>query len=228
MKNGVFVTGTDTDCGKTRVSVELIRQLRMQGLRVAGFKPVAAGAELRDGNLFNDDALALGAASGLAFPYTTLNPFCFAPPIAPHLAAEEAAVVIRAAPILASFDVLASASDFVVAEGAGGWRVPLGPGLDLQALALALGLPVLLVVGLRLGCLNHAQLSEQAVLASGAPLIGWVGSQVDPGMTRLNENLATLRSVLSAPCLGVLPHPGSATVLDPALPLDIDGIIGAD
>jgi dethiobiotin synthetase len=227
MKQGVFVTGTDTDCGKTRVSVELIRQLRGRGLRVAGFKPVAAGAHLRDGKLVNDDALALSAASGLDIPYATVNPYCFAPPIAPHLAAAEAGVRIESGSIALAGEALARSCDYLVVEGAGGWRVPLGPDLDIQGLALALGLPVLLVVGLRLGCLNHALLSEQAILGSGAALIGWVGSQVDPGLASLNENVFTLRSVLSGPCLGVLPHPDSRFALDPAFPLALNRIAPA-
>jgi len=222
---GVFVTGTDTGCGKTWLSVELIRQLRGQGLRVAGFKPVAAGAALRDGNLVNDDALALAEAGGLDIPYATINPYCFAPPIAPHLAAAEVRVRVGIGPIRVAFKELVGCSDFVVVEGAGGWRVPLGPGLDMQLLALELGLPVLLVVGLRLGCINHALLSEQAILTSGARLLGWVGAQVDPGMASLNENIATLGSALSRPCLGILPHPGALNAPDREFPLDLRGVL---
>jgi len=226
VNRGVFVTGTDTDCGKTRVSVTLISQLRAKGIRVGGFKPVAAGADWSDGKLRNDDALALRAASGLDIPYTTLNPYCFAPPISPHLASAEAGVTIEVDPIRAACAELASGCDFLVVEGAGGWRVPLGPQLDIRGLALELGLPVLLVVGLRLGCLNHALLSEQAILESGARLLGWVGSQVDPAMVYLNENVATLRSGLSAPCLGILSHPDSHSTLDPAVPLAVEQVVG--
>ncbi|MCP5429126.1 MAG: dethiobiotin synthase [Chromatiaceae bacterium] len=214
MNRGVFVTGTDTGCGKTHTSMALIHALRDQGLRVAGFKPVAAGADWHDGELRNDDASALLAASGLDLPYAAVNPYCFAPAIAPHLAAAEAQVTISFGSILAAFEKVRAASDFVVVEGAGGWRVPLGPGFDIQGLALALGLPVILVVGLRLGCLNHALLSEQAIKASGAALLGWVGSQVEPGMPRLQENIATLEVELSAPCLGVLLHRDTAEAAD--------------
>jgi len=228
MNRGVFVTGTDTDCGKTRVSVALISQLRGLGIRVAGFKPVAAGADWCDGELHNDDALALRGAAGLDVPYATVNPYCFVPPISPHLAAAEAGVMIEPGRIRAARDELASGSDFLVVEGAGGWRVPLGPHLDTQGLAIELGLPVLLVVGLRLGCLNHALLSEQAILASGAGLLGWVGSQVDPRMARLNENVATLKVGLSGPCLGILSHPDSQLALDPAVPLALERMIGKD
>jgi len=226
MNHGVFVTGTDTDCGKTRVSVALILQLREQGIRVAGFKPVAAGGDWRDGKMRNDDALALRAASGLDTPYATLNPYCFAPPISPHLAAAQAGETIEVGPIRAACAELAADCDFLVVEGAGGWRVPLGRELDIQGLALELGLPVLLVVGLRLGCLNHALLSEQAILQSGARLLGWIGSQVDPAMARLNENIATLRSGLSTPCLGILAHPDSQAILEPALPLALERVMG--
>jgi len=225
MNHGVFVTGTDTGCGKTRVSLALIAQLRARGIRVGGFKPVAAGSELHDGELRNDDALALIAASGLDVSYRVANPYCFEPAIAPHLAAAEAGTQIEAGPILAARDELASGCEFLVAEGAGGWRVPLGPRLDMQGLALELGLPVVLVVGLRLGCLNHALLSEQSILASGARLLGWIGSQVDPGMARLNENIATLDAGLSRSCLGILPHPRSDKTLTRAAPLEIDYLV---
>ncbi len=201
---GLFVTGTDTDCGKTRVAVAIIRRLRADGLRVAGFKPVAAGAEPGPGGLRNADALALAAASGLGLPYELVNPYCFAPPIAPHIAAAEAGTAIDPDRLLAAFDRLAPSCDLVVVEGAGGWRVPLGAGFDIQALALALRLPVVMAVGLRLGCLNHARLTEQAILASGAALAGWIGSAVDPDMARRSENLDALAELLDSPCLGVL------------------------
>lgn len=225
MNRGIFVTGTDTDCGKTLVSVTLVQRLRARGVRVTGFKPVAAGAVRRDGELRNDDALALMGASRLDIPYATVNPFCFAPAIAPHLAAAEEGVKIESGPIQAAFAELAADCEFLVVEGAGGWRVPLGAELDIQGLALALGLPVLLVVGLRLGCINHALLSEQAILASGACLLGWIGSQVDPDMGRLNENIATLKSGLSRPCLGILPHPDARQSLAQDVPIDIDTLL---
>jgi dethiobiotin synthetase len=203
---GLFVTGTDTDCGKTLVAAAIIRRLREPGLRVAGFKPVAAGADATVTGLRNADALALCAASGLDLPYDLVNPYCFEPPIAPHIAAAEVGVVIEPARLLSAFETLAGRCDLVVVEGAGGWLVPLAPGLDMQRLALLLELPVVLVVGLRLGCLNHALLSEQVILASGARLLGWIGSQVDPAMQRVQANLETLYSRMASPCLGVIPH----------------------
>jgi dethiobiotin synthetase len=222
---GLFVTGTDTGCGKTQVATALIQGLRQRGLRVAGFKPVAAGAEWHDGILQNDDALALSAASELALPYATVNPYCFAPPVSPHLAAAEVDTSIRLEQVRAAAEALAAHSDLLIAEGAGGWLVPLGPALDMPDLVRVLGLPVLLVVGLRLGCLNHARLSELAIRDSGARLLGWVGSQIDPQMARLNENIATLQRRLSAPCLGVLGHPKSNTRLERPLPLDLDACL---
>lgn len=219
MTRGLFVTGTDTGSGKTHVAADLIRRLRGQGIGVAGFKPVASGGELHDGNLRNDDALTLADASGLALPYATVNPYCFAPPIAPHLAAAEAGVQIDLDVIRAAYDAVGQRADIVIVEGAGGWHVPLGGGLDIAGLARALALPVLLVVGLRLGCINHARLTESAILASGVRLIGWIGSQIDPHMARLEDNLATLDEVLESPCLGVLTHArGSPPQAAPAPP----------
>lgn len=215
MNWGYFLTGTDTDCGKTHVACEVIRLLRGLGLRVAGFKPVAAGAVLCDGKLQNDDALALMAASGLDLPYDWVNPYCFRPPIAPHLAAADCGSEIALDRILDAFVHLGDSSDLIVAEGAGGWAVPLGRELDMPALASALGLPVVLVVGLRLGCLNHARLSAQSIVASGVALAGWIGSQVDPQMARVEDNIASLEGLLEAPCLGVVPHPSAPPLRRP-------------
>ncbi|MDJ0739388.1 MAG: dethiobiotin synthase [Gammaproteobacteria bacterium] len=205
MSVGLFVTGTDTDCGKTHVARALIRLLDDQGIRVVPFKPVAAGAASDDGNLRNDDALALIAACGRELPHDLVNPYCFAPPIAPHIAAAEVGAAIDSDRIRAAFAALGAHGDVVIAEGAGGWLVPLGDGYDIADLAADLGLPVLLVVGLRLGCLNHARLTERAILDSGLPLAGWIATQVDPAMTHVDDNVAALRERLTSPCLGVLP-----------------------
>jgi dethiobiotin synthetase len=202
---GLFVTGTDTGCGKTRVAVALIASLRRRGLSVAGFKPVAAGAQRHDGLLKNDDAMALLRVSSPGLSYAEVNPFCFEEPVSPHIAAAAGSRTVSLAEIADRLQSLCLRHDLVVVEGAGGWRVPLGPELDIEALAVGLKLPILLVVGLRLGCLNHAQLSEQAIEASGAPLLGWVGSEVDPQMPRRRENLDTLKQRLHSPGLGVLP-----------------------
>ena len=223
MNRGAFVTGTDTGVGKTLVASALIRALRRRGLVVAGYKPVAAGAECRDGKLRNDDALTLADASGLDGPYCRVNPYCFAPAIAPHIAAADRSVVIELDIIKREFNELQRISDAVVAEGAGGWLVPLGRDLTMADVARTLDLPVLMVVGLRLGCLNHALLTAQAIQASGVRLAGWIGSQVDPAMPRPVENLATLDAQLDVPCLGVMGNPQHPACADVSRPLFADG-----
>ncbi len=206
MTAGLFVTGTDTGCGKTLVTLGLLRALALTGQRVAGMKPVAAGAESTPTGLRNDDALAIQSLCDPAADYETVNPICFAPAIAPHIAAAEARRPVTLAPIVAARDALAADHDVIVVEGAGGWRVPLADGLDMGGLALHLGFPVVLVVAMRLGCLNHALLTQEAIHATGLPLIGWVANTVQLGMERMPENLQTLHSRLEAPCLGELPH----------------------
>ncbi len=203
---GWFLTGTDTDCGKTRVAVALIHVLRAHGLRVAPFKPVAAGAEPTPEGPRNSDAEALIAAAGGDWEYVQVNPYCFAPPISPHLAAAEAGARIDLDRLVAQARTLAAGADRLVVEGAGGWLAPLGPGIAIEDLARTLSLPVLLVVGLRLGCLNHALLTAARIRDSGCMLAGWVGSVLDPGMARLERNIATLEDLLPAPCVGILPR----------------------
>ncbi len=214
---GLFVTGTDTDCGKTVVACALARGLRARGFRVAPFKPVAAGARRTATGLRNADAEALIAACGGGWDYARVNPLCFESPVSPHLAAAEAGVVVSLPPLLAIARELAGEADLLLAEGAGGWLVPLGPGMDIADLAAALGLPVVLVVGLRLGCINHARLSARALQASGLPLAGWIGSVLDPQMARLEENIATLEERLPLPALGVLPHGADPAAADAVL-----------
>ncbi len=203
---GLFVTGTDTDCGKTLVSVAVIKSLVAQGRQVAGFKPVAAGAERVDGELKNADAMALATAATVDAPYQAINPYCFSAPIAPHIAAAQGAVSIDPAVLQSAATGLAAQAELLVVEGAGGWRVPLQGAFDIQALSNMLQLPVLLVVGLKLGCLNHALLTAQAIEDSGQKLFAWVGTQPEQGMSCFEENVATLKACLKAPCLGVIPH----------------------
>lgn len=203
---GVFVTGTDTGVGKTVVAAAVVHMLRAQGLRVAVMKPVASGAYQTQGGLRNDDAQRLISVSNVTAEYAQVNPYCFAPPVAPHIAAEEAGVVIDPAIIRTRFGDLSRQADAIVVEGVGGWRVPLAAGFDVAALASDLQLPVVLVVGLRLGCLSHARLSAEAIAAADCPLAGWIGSTVDADMERYGQNLATLRRLLPAPCLGIVPH----------------------
>ncbi len=203
---GVFVTGTDTECGKTEVSLGLMWRLQRRGRVVLGMKPVASGAEMRDGELRNRDALRLQAQGSRDVPYADVNPYAFAPAIAPHLAAQQAGACIDLRLICRGYAALAEQADWVVVEGVGGWRVPLGAGFDTADLALALGLPVLLVVGMRLGCLNHALLTVESVLRHGAPLVGWVANRIDPEMDAWEANLVALREWIPVPCLGLVPH----------------------
>jgi len=227
MRPSVFITGTDTDCGKTHVSLALLAGLRERGLRVAGFKPVAAGAEMRDGELQNDDALALAGAANVGLSYPDVNPFCFPRPVSPHIEAEAHRIRISRHVIAARLHRLELRADRVVIEGAGGWRVPLGAELDIAGLAHYLELPVVLVVGLRLGCLNHALLTASSILDSGLPLLGWVGSQVDPDMACVLENVETLIDRLDVPCLGILSHPTSEADLSRYAGLDLDALLDA-
>jgi len=186
--------------------VGLIEALARTGLRVAGMKPVASGARCTRRGLRNGDAVALLAASGLALEYSQVNPYCFEPPIAPHLAAAEAGVPLRIETITRAAEALQRHAERIVVEGVGGWKVPLGTDFDLARLAATLDLPVILVVGLRLGCISQARLTAAAIHADGCRLFGWIGNTVDAGMARYGENLATLRALLPAPCLGVIPR----------------------
>ncbi|SDL77193.1 dethiobiotin synthetase [Modicisalibacter muralis] len=204
-----FVTGTDTDAGKTLVAAAMLAKARRRGLTTLGLKPVAAGCEHTPDGLRNADALALQAFSYPGIDYTVVNPIALKPPIAPHLAAARANWTIRLAQL---HDLVAAAMreprDLTLIEGAGGWRVPLNDDEDLSGLAGRLDLPVILVVGLRLGCINHARLTLEAIRAEGLAVAGWVASQVDPEFAEREANLATLRAHLPAPCLGVIPWLG--------------------
>lgn len=197
-----FITGTDTEVGKTWISVALLRTLAGQGEKVIGMKPIAAGAKRTAEGLRNSDALALAAASSVAVPYELTNPYCLIDPLSPDIAAKISGINIEIGTIAAAYRKLAALADSVVVEGAGGWLVPINGQETMADLACALGLPVVLVVGLRLGCVNHALLSAQAIQTSGLPLLGWVGNQIDPAYAALEENLANLRLRIAAPQLG--------------------------
>ncbi|MCF8016093.1 MAG: dethiobiotin synthase [Chromatiaceae bacterium] len=202
---GLFVTGTDTEVGKTEVTLGLMAALQRRGLSVLGMKPVAAGCVLTPDGLRNEDALRIQAQGSKPLAYSAINLYAFGPPIAPHVAAAQVGVEMQIEPIKTAYQHLITQADWVLVEGAGGWRVPLGPGLTLADLPSALDLPVVLVVGLRLGCLNHALLSAESIQASGLQLTGWVANRIDPAMAAADDNLATLRERLPAPCLGVIP-----------------------
>jgi len=212
---GFYITGTDTGIGKTVVSTALLHALRARGLRAVGMKPVASGCEyvIQGGTpqgWRNDDALALQAASEPQPAYADLNPYALPLPLAPELAAREAGVSIDLDTILAAHARLQAQADAVVVEGVGGWAAPLSATLDQADLVRALDMPVLLVVGLRLGCLNHAILSAQMIAADGCHLAGWIGNAIDPDMQRRDEHRALLQARIGAPCWGWLPHAGRA------------------
>lgn len=207
MHRAFFIAGTDTDVGKTTIAAGLLHVARLAGLSTAAVKPVASGCELTDQGLRNSDALALLAECSLALDYAVVNPFAFDPAIAPHIAAREAGLELSVARLVQAVQpVLARQADFTLVEGAGGWRVPLNRSEHLSALPAALALPVILVVGVRLGCINHALLSAEAIARDGLGLAGWVANIVDPATSRLEENLATLAELLPAPCLGRVPR----------------------
>lgn len=201
----VFVTGTDTGVGKTLVSAALLHNLARHHPRVVGMKPVAAGLIEHEGAQVSEDVLLLRAASTLKVPAELDNPVALPEPVSPHLAARHAGRDVRIADLLAPARALQQQADALVVEGAGGWRVPINDDETLADLARALQAPVLLVVGMRLGCLNHALLSAEAIRADGLTLAGWVANHVDPAMACFDENLATLRARLNAPLWGVVP-----------------------
>jgi dethiobiotin synthetase len=206
MSRAVFITGTDTEIGKTVVARLLAEALVRTGERVAVMKPVAAGCELTDEGLRNDDALALLSASNVAADYALVNPYALAPPVSPHLAAAEAGVVIDLDRVRACYEELASRASWVVVEGVGGWRVPLSAGTDVADMAVSLDLPVIMVVGMRLGCLNHALLTAASVEACGARLLGWVANCIEPDDFGLARCIDTLEARIEAPLLAVVPR----------------------
>lgn len=223
MSRAYFIAGTDTDVGKTTIAAGLLHAAQQAGLSTLGAKPVASGCVAGARGLRNDDALALMAQSSLKLPYEQVNPFAFEPAIAPHLAAREAGVTLSVQALLAPMrHILAQGADFTLIEGAGGWRVPLSDQANLSDLAMALQLPVILVVGVRLGCINHALLSAEAIAGDGLPLAGWVANIIDPRTSRLEENLATLAERLPAPCLGRVPKLKQASAEQVAEHLQLD------
>lgn len=198
-----FVTGTDTGVGKTLLSCALLHAFAARGLRVAGMKPVAAGCG-DDG--VNDDVRQLREAGTISVADSMVNPYCFRLAAAPHLAAQHEGARIEFGRILAAYDELAQKAELVIVEGVGGFRVPLNETQDSAELARQLGLPVIMVVGMRLGCLNHALLTADAVAAQGLELAGWVANILDADMPVLQENIAALRERIAAPLLGVVPQ----------------------
>jgi dethiobiotin synthetase len=214
---GAFITGTDTEVGKTHVATALVAAMVREGLRVAVMKPIAAGATRTTAGLRNDDAEALMRAANVRAGYEIVNPYCAELSASPHIALAEAGIVVDLAGIRHCAGMLEEHSELLVAEGAGGWLAPLTDQLTMADVAVTLQLPIVLVVGLRLGCLNHALLTAQAVERSGLRLAGWVANHLQPQFERARENIATLEHRLPAPLLDVVPHGSQAFVSRPAV-----------
>ncbi|GAB6139877.1 dethiobiotin synthase [Methylosoma difficile] len=204
MNQSYFITGTDTNVGKTWATIALMRAWQQQGRSVLGMKPVASGCTYADGELKNDDALLIQAHASLPLAYRQINPFAYVEAVSPHIAGThnpaDFAVIRR------QFDELKAQADVLLVEGAGGWYSPMNAQQSNADLAVALALPVILVVAMRLGCINHALLSQQAIQQSGLPLVGWIAVCSQADMAYLDGNIATLKSGLATPLLGVLPY----------------------
>jgi dethiobiotin synthetase len=225
MTASLFVAGTDTEIGKTLVSSALLHGFARANLRAAAMKPIASGATERDGVLHNDDADQLDAAANVALPPAIRTPFMMREPIAPHIAAEREGMTLDIARIVEAHRFALTQADIVVVEGVGGFRVPLDDTHDTADLAVALNLPVVLVVGMRLGCISHAMLTAEAIVSRGLQIAGWVANRVDPNMLYPDENIATLRKRLDAPLIGVIPHLAPPDAARAAGHLDIAGLL---
>jgi dethiobiotin synthetase len=221
-----FVTGTDTEIGKTLVSAAILHKLVQRGQRACGMKPIAAGAEERDGELHNEDAAMLRAAGNVHLPQHITTPFMLREPCAPHIAAELEGVVIEPVRIMTAYAEILGASDATVVEGVGGFCVPFSDDFDSADLAVQLNLPVILVVGLRLGCISHALLTAEAIVARGLVLAGWVANLVDPDMRFADENVAALERRMPAPLLGRVPRLDQPSAADAAAYIELAGVPG--
>ena len=221
----VFITGTDTGVGKTRVAAALCRAVAARGIRVAAMKPVASGCALTPEGLRNEDALALLAAMNVRARYSDVNPYAFAPAIAPHIAAREAGVDIDFGVLDRAHDRLRMQSQALIVEGAGGWLAPLDSSRVFADLAVHWQMDVVLVVGMRLGCLNHALLTVESVERRGLNLRGWVANSIDPGFPRATENISSLESRISAPCLGIFAFEPQADLEALAQTLAVNALI---
>lgn len=221
-----FVTGTDTEIGKTLVSSAILHKLVAGGVRACGMKPIAAGAEMRDGELHNDDADQLIEAGNVHLPGNLTTPYMLRAAAAPHIAAALDGVTIQPVPILAAYAEIAAASDAVVVEGVGGFRVPLSNDFDSADLAAQLNLPVVLVVGVRLGCISHSLLTIEAIIARNLVLAGWVANEVDPDMQFADENIEALALRIPAPLLGRVPFMDNPTAARAAAFIELAGLPG--
>lgn len=206
MGNGLFITGTDTGIGKTWISAAIMQLLKAQHQNVIGMKPIASGCESTAAGLRNEDALLLQQQSSIEIAYEQINPYAFEPAIAPHIAAAQSGVTIDIQHIKQTYQALSQQADWVIVEGVGGWQVPLNEDETIADLAAALDLPVILVIGMRLGCINHALLSAASIEQSGSKLAGWIANFVDPQMAEQQQNLLSLQQRIAAPLLGSVPY----------------------
>jgi dethiobiotin synthetase len=221
-----FITGTDTEIGKTLISSAILHKLVQQGVRACGMKPIAAGAEERGGELHNDDAAMLREAGNVHLPQSITTPYMLREPCAPHIAASLEGVTIEPVPIMTAYAEILGASDATVVEGVGGFCVPFSDDFDSAGLAVQLGLPVIMVVGLRLGCISHALLTAEAIVSRGLVLAGWVANQVDPDMRFADENVAALEARLPAPLLGRVPRLDQPSAALAAAYIELAGVPG--
>lgn len=225
MNKGIFVTGTDTDVGKTLIALKLVQAFKAQGKKVAVMKPVASGCHPSNHGLRNDDALTLMRHASVALPYELVNPYAFEPPIAPHIAAQHAGVEIDLVHIQQCYKEISAQAEVVVVEGVGGWLVPIDSQQTMADVAKTLELSVLLTVGIRLGCINHALLAVNAIAFSGCQLRAWVANTVDSEVQNVNEIIESLVLRITAPCIGRVPYSMLLEELD-QYDLDITTLMG--
>lgn len=204
MERGYFITGTDTNVGKTWATIALMRYFKNQGKSVAGMKPVASGCVMQNGQLKNADALLMQENASVPVDYDLINPYAYEPPVSPHIAGVNNPVELDQ--LIAGFDLLKTLADVVVVEGAGGWYTPLNEQEANSDFAIALALPAIMVVAIRLGCINHARLTYQAIKQSGVDCAGWIGVCTAPELLSRDENINTIKATMDAPLLGVLPY----------------------
>ncbi|RMA82337.1 dethiobiotin synthase [Umboniibacter marinipuniceus] len=226
-KHRYFIAGTNTDVGKTYVAEAILWAAQSQALSTVGLKPIAAGSELHDGKLRNEDALNLMRASTVQLPYQLVNPVCLEAAIAPHIAANDEGKRLNAVGITGKIrGALMTPVDFALVEGAGGWRVPLNDREYVSDIARELGFGVILVIDMTLGCLSHAMLTVEAIRRDGLPFVGWVANSATGQMPRFEENLATLKQRLPAPCLGVVPFQAEQSAKAAASYIAIQTLVG--
>ena len=224
--NIFFITGTDTEVGKTTIAAGLLNAASAMGLSTMAIKPIASGSEQTSEGLRNGDAMALWKECTVSLNYDDVNPICFESAIAPHIAASTIEKELTTTQVLNSIqNTLIKEANFTIIEGAGGWHIPLNQYEYLSDVVKALAIPVILVVGMRLGCVNHALLTKRVILQDGLSLVGWVANVIDPTMANLSENIQTLVTHLNVPLLGVVPNTSNTSAVDISKYLDISSLI---